>query len=262
LEFERLILDALRFAASFLGLAWRRAWLAMILTAAAAGQSLAATGHPDALLWRTLTAAGVLVASGALWRLGLDRSGAGPGGLQAGRVELRLIAVTALSVLFMMVLATLAFIVLIAFAYAAAASGHGFVASDIATWAPAVDGRGQVVVTAVAAVCLMALVWALARISLAAPATVVREQVQVLASWPITRGQSLRLLAASLIVSVVPGLLIIAPLAASGIHAAPSLAARSVAALAFSGVWLPAMIGLMAYFYRRLDPGHTANACA
>ncbi len=256
-----MILAALRSAASFLGLAWRRAWLAMVLTAAASEAALATRGQPAGGVWLATVAAAVIVASGALWRLGLERSGTGPGGLQAGRVELRLIAVTGLSVLFLMVLATLALFVLIAFAYAAASAGRGFVASDIATWAPAVDGRGQVVVTAVAGLCALGLAWASARISLAAPATIVRDRVQVLASWPLTRGQAWRLLTANLIVTVVPALAI-AGLLAIAVDGGIALPARGAAALIFSGLWLPSVIGLMTYFYRRLDPAGNERATA
>jgi hypothetical protein len=245
------ILSALRSAALFLGLAWKRAWLAMLLTGAAAEQWLARRGGADAGLWLALTALAAVVACGALWRLGLQRSGTGPGGLQAGRIEFRLVAVTLLSVLFMMILATLALFLLIAFAYAAASAGRGFVSSDIATWARAVDGRGRVVVTVVAGVCVLALAWASARISMAAPATITRGRVQVLASWPLTRGQAWRILAANLVLVAVPALLI------GGIFgsaASPGLVARSAAALIVTGLWLPLAIGLMTYFYRRLEP--------
>jgi hypothetical protein len=245
------ILSALRSAALFLGLAWRRAWLAMLLTGAAAEQWLARRSGADAGLWLCMTALAAVVACGALWRLGLARAGTGPGGLQAGRVEFRLIAVTLLSVLFMMILGTLALFVLIAFAYAAASAGRGFVSSDIATWAAAVDGRGRVVVTVVAAVCGLALAWASARISMAAPATITRNRVQVLATWPITRGQAWRIMLANLILIALPALLIVAVLRSA---ADPGFLARSAAALIMTGLWLPLSIGLMTYFYRRLEP--------
>ncbi len=254
-----MILAALRSAVSFMAPAWGRAWLAMILTGAAAAQALATHGAPDGGAWLGLTTAAVIVASGALWRLGLERSGTGPGGLQAGPVELRLVAVTGLSVVFLMVLATLAFVVLLAFAYAAAASGRGFVASDIATWAPAVDARGQVVVTAVAGLCALALAWASARISLAAPATVMRGRVQVLATWPITRGQAWRLLAANIVVSAIPGLAIAGLLEISAVRTGLATPVRLAAGLIFSGLWLPAVIGLMTGFYRRLEPAGSVS---
>jgi hypothetical protein len=257
-----LILAALRSAAAFLGIAWRRAWLAMLLAAAASAAALATRGRPDGGLWLAAVAVAVIVASGALWRLGLERAGTGPGGLQAGRVELRLIAVTGLSVVFLMVLATLAFVVLLAFAYAAAASGRGFVASDIATWAPAVDSRGQVVVTAVAGLCALGLAWASARISLAAPATIVRDRVQVLATWPITRGQAWRLLGANLIVTAVPALAIAGLLQTSASRASLALPAQAAAGLVFAGLWLPLVIGLMTWFYRRLDADGKPRAAA
>jgi hypothetical protein len=249
-----LIAGAPRAAIAFLPLAWRRAWLSMLLAVLAMALVATVRGGPFAECWTAVAALAVVVEWGALWRLALGREPLRFGGLQMGRVEVRLVAAAALSIVFMMILGLLAFIVVLAFAYAAAASGHGFVASDVATWAGAVDDRGRVVVVAVAVACALLLLWAFGRISLAAPASVRRGQVQVLSTWPLTRGQVWSMTLAGLLVMAVPTILI-AALARAGTVAAPGLAgvALVAAAIVAGGVWLPLNVGLVTYLYSRLD---------
>lgn len=251
---QDLIAGAPKAALAFLPLAWKRAWLSMVLAvltmtlvvALGPGRSLAAC--------IALSVLAVTVECGALWRLSLGAGRLGFGGLQVGWVEMRLAAATALSFLFMMILGLLAFIVLLAFAYAAAASGHGFVSSDVATWAKAVEDRGRAVVLVVAFACAVCLVWAFGRISLAAPASVRRGRVQVLATWPLTKGRVWPMAAASLLVMAIPTLLIVG-LARVGVLAGPGAAAAASAAAAVvaAGLWLPLNVGLVTYLYSCLE---------
>ncbi|HEY2047792.1 MAG TPA: hypothetical protein VGH03_00495 [Caulobacteraceae bacterium] len=251
---QDLISGAPRAAIAFLPLAWRRAWLAMLLAALTMTLVFAFGGGRSAGLCLAAAAVAVIVEWGALWRLSLGAGRLGFGGLQMGWVEIRLAATTVLSFLFMLILALLAFVVLLAFAYAAAASGHGFVSSNISTWARAVEDRGRVVVLAVALVCALGLLWAFGRISLAAPASVRRGRVQVLASWPLTRGRVWSIAAASVIVLAIPTVLVIG-LARIGVLAGPVGATPASLAAAFvaAGLWLPLNVGLVTYLYSRVE---------
>ena len=193
-----LIAGGLDAAWRFLAPAWRGAWAAMTLGGAMTGLWLVAGLGGVSIGWRagSLVVAGatVLIAQGALWRLALGEGRPGPGGLQWGGPELRLLAVWLLSAAFLGVLALLVFVVVLCFAYAAASAGVGFVASDAATWGPAVDARGRIVVSAVGLSGAAALVWAATRISFASSASVATGRVQVLSTWPLPAagsGQSL-----------------------------------------------------------------------
>ncbi|MBV8681285.1 MAG: hypothetical protein JO111_00320 [Caulobacteraceae bacterium] len=249
-----LIAGAPKAALEFLPIAWKRAWLSMLV---AILSMVGATAFDDgrfAGLCVAVAVIAVTVEAGALWRLSLGEGRLGFGGLQIGWVEVRLAGAAALSFLFMLILGLLAFIVLLAFAYAAAASGHGFVASDVATWARAVEDRGRIVVVAVAFACAIALAWAFGRISLAAPASIRRGRVQVLSTWPLTRGRVWTMAAASLVVMALPTLLIVG-LARAGTVAGPGAAAAGVmaAVVVAAGLWLPLNVGLATYLYSRLE---------
>jgi hypothetical protein len=202
-------------------------------------------------IWLVIAAMDVLIVSARLWPLSLGmtdtlrwRSGT--------ILELRLLAVAALSLLFLFVLFLLVFILILCFAYAAAASGRGFVASQIATWAPAVDDRGRVVVTAVALAAFAGLAWAALRISLAAPASVARGRVQVLASWPLTRRRAWTIAVANLANLAGPAILVAGLL--SGRRIGVWTTVRDLlAGLTLTGLCLPLTIGCLGYFYGELS---------
>jgi hypothetical protein len=254
-----LSISAIGAAWRFLATAWARAWAAMLIAATA----LAA---PWALgLWsprspRCLVAlagvAAAAMAEGALYRTALDKGRLGPAGLQWGRPEWRLGAVWGLSAAFLFVLGLLAFVVVLATAFGVATSGHGFVMAAPATWGRAVEGRGRLVLAIVAALCLAGLIWAATRIALGAAASVDRGKVQVLATWPATRGLVAPILVGRLSLGVVPiGFAWAAVRAASRASHPPLMllwAACLAAGLAVAGLWLPLSVGLMAYLYRRL----------
>jgi hypothetical protein len=124
----------------------------------------------------------------------------------------------------------------------------------VATWAGAVEDRGRVVVAVVSLACAGSLTWAFARISLAAPASVRRGRVQVLSTWPLTKGRVWPMAAAGLVVMAAPTLLIVG-LARAGALAGPAAAAVAFAAAAAvaAGLWLPLNVGLATYLYSRLE---------
>ncbi len=176
----------------------------------------------------------------------------GPGGLQFGAVEGRLALVWVLSALFLFVLGLLFFVVILGFAYAAASAGRGFVASQIATWAPAVDSRGRIMVSAVGIFAAALLIWAYIRISLAGAATTFGGRPMVLESWPLTRGRVLAILVTNAAIFAGPAafLLLRDRLLMNGM-ASEAAWAGALAAMVLCGLWLPMSVGLMAYFYER-----------
>jgi len=253
-----LIVGGLGPAARLVATAWREAWGAMILASVSLGGLLIAADFGPGWrgAWLAATLLATLAAQGALYRLALARPGIGPGGLQWARAEWRLAAVWLLSALFMAILGLLLFILLLASAYAVASAGAGFVASEPATWAAAVDGRGRFALGAVAAVGLAALLWARLRLSLGSAASVARGRVQVLSAWPITRGRALSMAVGVVLVGLGPVLLLAALASGTPFVAGKSAAVRDLADLAeglvIAGLWLPLDAGLMSYFYRRL----------
>jgi len=254
-----LIVGGLGHAARFLRPAWKQAWAAMAIAAGLVGGLWALWLFSPLSPWRfeALMAAGLalVVVQGGLYRLALGAGPVGPAGLQWGAQEWRLCVVWALTAVFLFVLGLLGFVVLLAFAFAAASSGHGFVVALPSTWAGAVDDRGRAVVAVVASAVLAGLIWASVKICLGSVASVAKGRIQVLASWPDTRGIVAPLLVSRLLLALVPlGLTVAvgwrAPtgMAGSGLTA---WAGRLAAGAAIAGLWLPMNVGLMAYFYRR-----------
>jgi hypothetical protein len=255
-----LSIEAVGAACRFLATAWRRAWAAMLVTAMALGAPWALGLWSPRSPWRLAALLAVVgaaaMAEGALYRLALGKGRPGPGGLQWSRVEWRLGAVWGLTAAFLFVLGLLAFVVVLAAAFGVATSGRAFVMAVPATWAGAVDGRGRLVLAVVAALCLAGLVWAGTRIALGATASVDRDKVQLLATWPATRRLVAPILLGRLSVGVVPiGVAWAAIWAVRRLGHPPSIllwAASLAAGLAVAGLWLPLSVGLMAYLYRRL----------
>ena len=217
-----------------------------MLIAATLTAWLAAIGGERAGLpapvWLALAAAAMLVGRGALWRLALGRQGRGLGGLQFGRVEARLAAVWALSGLFLAVLILLLFVALLCFAYAAASAGRGFDAARVLSWAPAVDGRGRLLLGIVAGLGGAGMVFAAARISLGEAASIERGRVQVLSTWALARGAVLPILVGQLAIALAP--------AAALVLAPPGGPWRLLQAVLLAGLWLPMSVGLMAYVFK------------
>lgn len=262
-----LMLGGVRAAVGFLVAAWRGAGVALSLAGVGVGAFLLGVRWGATPAWQAVWLGAALlaaiIAQSALYRLALVRPGIEPGGLQWGRAEGRLLAVWLLTAIFLFILGLLAFTALIASAYAVASAGNGFAAAEPATWARAVDGRGRFAVGAVAVAAAAALVWARMRICLAPAASVARGRVQVLSTWPITRGSAWPITAAWALISVGPMLLLLALSHFAPIAPATSWAIIVAVALAkglvVAGLWLPLDAGLMSYLYRRLDPPSPAS---
>lgn len=242
---------ALASAVRVIAPAWRHCWAVLILAACLTVACFIAPSRPQTMWWPILACFAVLLAKGALWRLASGRL-VRRGGLQLGGVEARLTLVWGLSALFLFVLGLLFFVVILGFAYAAASAGHGFVASQVATWASAVDSRGRLLVSAVALFLTALLVWAATRISLAEAATVFEGRLMVLESWPLTRGRVLPIVLTNLALAIVPAALldIRHRLLLAGLSVLAQWAGL-VAGLVLGGLWLPMSVGLMAYFHER-----------
>jgi hypothetical protein len=231
-----MILGGLPAAARFLPQAWRAGWISLILAAAGLAYAFAGRAPVGWIAALCLT----LIARGGLWRLALVRGRPGPGGLQFGRIEIRLAAVWGLTVMFLAALGLIAFVVLLCGAYAAASAGRGFNPAVVATWAPAISGGGSILLGAIALLCAVGLAYGAARISLAEAASVGRDRIQVLSSFAMTRGRALALIVANL------------ALAAPAIAMAYGLRGQvgaAAAGLALGALWLPMSVGLMAYAY-------------
>ena len=240
--------------------AWRGAWAGLIFSGLTTGLWFAtartAPHAPSTLIWWILTVVAGLMAKGAAYRLAVGRGKPGPGGLQLGRVELNLVVVALLTFAFLFVLGLLLLVVLLCTAYAVASAGPGFVASEVATWAGAIVGRGRVVFGLVALVGAAGMIWAGARICLAAAVTVARDEIQVLATWPMTRDRVAPIVLAGILTAAGPlAVLAIVHLALRLAAADPSIlfAGKIVAGLILVGLWVPMGIGLMAYLQRRLS---------
>jgi hypothetical protein len=254
-----LILGGVGAAVGFMTTAWARAWGAMVLAGGLFGALWAGGMLAPRSPWRwgslLLVLAAVTVAQGALYRLALRQGTPGPAGLQWRRAEWRLSAVLLLSLIFLSILGLLAFVVILSFAFAVASAGHGFITALPMTWGAAVDGRGRAVMTVVWALVLCGMGWAALRLSLARASSVARERVQVLASWPITRGLVWPILAGQVLLGAAPigvAAALLVGLSRLDHPAALTLWSASLAAgLVFAGGWLPLSAGLMAHMYRR-----------
>ena len=200
------------------------------------------------------TIAGVM-AQGALYRAALARPGIGPGGLQWRGPEWRRLAAGLLTAAFLAVLVLLALTAVICAAYAVASTGSGFNYAVPDAWSGAVDWRGHLVVDAVALAAAAGIVWAMARISLAAATSVAGGRVRVLSTWAMTRRSALPVLlgwTASIAVFLTLTCLL-APLSRSA-TAPVAFVADLALGVGVGGLWLPMSVGLMAYLYRCVAP--------
>jgi hypothetical protein len=207
--------------------------------------------------------AGILatvMARGALLRIGLAHRRAGdedmpPGwaGFQWGRVEARLLAVTALRAFLFGLLAALLVTVLMSLyvGLAAAQPGAGGVASP-ERWRKTLDPVGWTVVSAAALAGGAGLAWVWLRVYLGFAATVALARVMLLSTWPLTRGHVWRLARAVVLASapvLAIGLVLVASRSALGPAGCAVAAGVGHAFLA-----LPLSAGLMSTVYDRLCP--------
>ena len=282
------VMEAARAAYRFWREAWRPALGALLLVSAlgAAQYYLAATGQSGwSLLATLLTLPAQMVAYGALFRLAFadERIGEpaflpGPGGLQWGGMENRLLGAT----LLLMLLAFVAIILLIfvfVIALMAVAGGAAAGLEDADTpqeIMEALGPRGMLTLGLLAIAAGALGIWISVRLALVLPATAATGRVQVFETWRLTKGQFWRILAAMLIASapsIVWALFNGAVEGAlgeegprEGVHVLPAGAAAVMAVLGglVTGVLqTPLTVGLGAFLYRGLrEPVRTPDAAA
>jgi hypothetical protein len=236
-----------RAALNFASPAWRRAWMVLIPTCLAWALALSPVREA---VWTTFALVCTLMASTELYRIATPES-AGSRGAVAGRLAI----VWLLTLAFFAVLGSLLFVVCLCSAYAVASAGAGFDPADVRTWAPAIDGRGRVVLGVVAVIGTSLLAWAMTRVALAPAATVAAGRVRVLNAWPLTRRIGWRLLAARVAIAgpmLVAGGLALDPSHLGAAGSAPGgWILGALAGVIIGGAWLPLNTGLMAHAFRR-----------
>ena len=196
-----------------------------------------------------------LAAQGALYRTALGSQGCGPGGLQWSGLEWRLAAANGLTIVFLVILGSLALVVVLSASYGMAASGAGFVDRDPRTWAGAIDPRGKIVLGCVWIVCAAALAWAWARVCLACIVTAASGRLQVLRTWPLTRQWGWRIVVTTLAQSApVLVLCLVVKYVTRSASRLGELTGDFTVGLICAGLWLPLSVGLMRYLYRQLSP--------
>lgn len=198
--------------------------------------------------------AAIALVSGALYRRAFGKP-AGLAGLRWGLDEWRLLGVQALIAVFLFVVATVLILVVGAIALGVArANAPGFDATSSQAWrdALAVSGPGAIVAGAAPLVGLAVLVWLAARLSLAGPATVDQSGVRVLSAYPLTRGATLQVLAAGLLLAA-PVAALVALSSLLGRWAGPGLdgALAALGAILGYGYLAPAWTGALVHVYRR-----------
>ena len=207
------VMEAARAAYRFWREAWRPALGALLLLGAAAAVQyyMAATGQVGWSMLATLVTLPVqMVAYGALFRLAFadERSGEpefqiGPGGLQWGRLETRLLGATLLLLLLAFVAVLLfAFVMVVAMMVAAGGAAAELEGADTPQeMIEALGPRGLLILGVVMVVGLVGALWASVRLALVLPATAFTGKVQVFETWKLTKGQFWRILAAMIIAS-------------------------------------------------------------
>lgn len=253
--------EAVGFVPKAVGGAW--AALALVAAAEAAPLMLSASGRLDEHGWAvvpvTLAAlAVVLVADGALFRLGVfgggaRREGLGLAGLQFGRPELRLLAAQLLIGLFLVLIAVAAIVVL-AIALTAAELGavefeHARSLSDLQGLAGPVELTvvGGLIV-GIAAIFLLLSV----RFSLYGAATVGRRRIVSLNALGLAEGAFWPLLFGLVLVSS-PSIALFAWQAGAEPNGRDLLIFHGLQALAYAFVQKPLTAGFLSAAYRRLE---------
>jgi hypothetical protein len=272
------VLAAVRAAESFRRLHWRR--VAGVLALVALGSTLSTAGALSANL--TVRAWGELLyilasvsAYMALLRLAfIDEHPddpefvPGPHGFQFGKPELRLLGVGALLVFALLLAACLAFFLVMV---VVAGAGLGSLTADATpeSVAAAVGPGGRAAVGFLLAAFVVGMLYFSVRICLAAPATVARKRITVFQTWPLTKGQFWRILAASILVGlpaigagVVVALLtgILGGDADTPLALPAAIAVGAIQGVVASFIVLPLNAGLGAFLYRGLRSNPDVDA--
>lgn len=250
---------------------WRAIWPALALNslaAAAASTAALADNRPLALGASLVGVITQIIAAGAIFRIAfadLHRDdpafARNPSGVHWRALEWRLLAATLLRLLFLLLIGSIVMIAVLALVFGLASVKGVNLTSEITP--EAVQNQMGPVAMAVVSLVLFAAIAAMIlvqlRLALVLPATADRQKINVLSSWPLTRGLALRLLCAMLAIW--------APLIASAylvsttlleavggspgsIPAGGALAAAVVIGVLFGGVGYPMTDAVLAYFYR------------
>ncbi len=252
------------------GIAFARSNFALYLPAAAlvsainaVGGSLASIkGIPDAAAALVLTISFLANLSFTTFLLRLAVRGERDGflGLKLGAEEGRLLLVSIATAAFGALIGVIGlFVVSSAVSIAARQSGVDLqaIAQDQEALAKVVaaqfSGQNGVVLWAIVALFIVGIAWIAARLAVAPAATVGERRMLILTTFPWTRGNAFRILAALAPFQVLSGALLLSSLAVQG--AAPVVflldLVLNFAQLAFI---TPAMLGATAYLYKGFRP--------
>jgi hypothetical protein len=152
-----------------------------------------------AFLGLVVELAAATLAYGALYRAAFDGP-RGWNGLRWGREEWRLLAVQLLITVVMTVVMAVLFVVIGGVALGVARStSPGFDATSAEAWRTALSGPGAILAGLVPLASLALLAWVGLRLALAPAATVDHGRIQVLSAFALTRGATLTLFMAGLV---------------------------------------------------------------
>jgi hypothetical protein len=265
------VLQAVRAAESFRRLHWRQVKGAlalvfvanMVAVAMSVGENLARE-----LLMQAVMLPCSVVASGALLRLAFadehpndPEFTPGPGGLQWGKTEWRLMGVWGV-LLFLVVLAVLA-LAFLSMLLAVAGAAVGIISGPIG--AGVEPPQGLVVMGGLLGlVTMLAFIYVGVRLCLSFPATVAEKRVLVAQTWPLTRGQFWPILGAWALINI-PLITLVMLLGAvvGALVGAPEPDEASLTQLLAIGLFpsiiasfllTPLNAGLAAFLYRGLRP--------
>lgn len=269
------VTEAAGAAFGFLGRSWLRAGGALALTGLLGGAAaIALVNREFARTWLLVLAylLAAAMAQGGLFRIAYterhpaDLSHAiGFGGLQWGAVEWRLLGVTLLRTMLFSLLGALVLTLLLAvyIGLAAAEAGPGLPVADPAHWRHTLSWLSWTVMAGLGLAGAAGLCWIGLRLYLAYPATVARGRVQLLSTWPLTRGHVWSILGGVILVTLLPaaalatvarvgrGLLALSDWGDSRM----AFGAVGLAACLSQALLLPPLgVGLMSYLYDRLGP--------
>lgn|GEM_PF-5330516 len=258
--------DGVRAGYGFIPVAWRAVPAALIVSGlTATSYFYADAAHLGRLAVLVTLVAHLLagaVAQGALFRLALNQSGVGPLGLQWRGLETRLLGLTLLTLLFFgVVVLVLTIVVASAIIGVSIAAGVPFQPTS-PDWLAEMGLIGGLILALVVIAAYVVFVWLAIRLSLAAAATAAVGRIQLLSTFPLTKGHVWRLLGSLLIVA---GPVIVVALVngamtglSGGAPGAASTGLAIVTGLLVAFVYLPAAAGLLVYLYRRLAPAGAA----
>jgi hypothetical protein len=176
-------------------------------------------------------------------------------------MEWRLLGASLLRLLFLLLIGSIVMIAVLAVVFGLASVKGVNLTSEITPEAVQ-DQMGPVamgVVSVVLFAALFAMILVQLRLALVLPATADRQKINVLSSWPLTRGLALQLFGAMLAIwipLIVSGSLVSTTLleavggSPGSIPAGGALAAAVVIGVLFGGIGYPMSDAVLAYFYR------------